>query len=238
MRDAWTASANFLAIDGGPHGFLNGGHAHADSLSVEVAVGGRPLFVDGGTLSYSADLASRNHFRCTAAHNTVVVDGASSSEIGGGAFQWGRIARTRTTRWESTPAFDLFDGWHDGYMRLEVPARHERMVLFVKGRYWLIRDRIISDGEHDVSVYFHCAPGIGATRDTSGSIRFVDLATHTARAQLWTFAPRGAFDVVDDSVSPRYGRRVPTTTCVFQLRTTSTDRSLVSSCRSERLRLE
>ena len=223
MRDAWTESANFLAIDGGPHGFLNGGHAHSDSLSVEVAVGGRALFVDGGTLSYSADLASRNHFRGTAAHNTVVVDGASSSEIGGGAFQWGRIARARTTRWESTPAFDLFDGWHDGYMRLDVPARHERMVLFVKGRYWLIRDRIVSDGEHDVSVYFHCAPAITATRDASGSIRFVDSVTHADRAQLWTFAPRGAFDVVDDSVSPRYGQRVAATTCVYRLRTTSTD---------------
>jgi len=97
------------------------------------------------------------------------------------------------------------------------------MVLFAKGRYWLVRDRIVSDGEHDVSVYFHCAPGIVATRDGSGSICFVDSLTHEDRARLWTFAPSGAFDIVEDSVSPRYGQRVAATTCVYKLRTTSTD---------------
>jgi hypothetical protein len=220
MRDGWTASGDFLAIDGGPHGFLNGGHAHADSLSIEVAVGGRPLFVDPGTFAYSVDLASRNHFRSTAAHNTVVIDGESSSELGNGAFQWGRVARTHTTRWESTPSFDLFEAWHDGFMRLPVPARHERTVLFVKGRYWVIRDRVVSDGSHNVSLYFHCAPNVRVTRDTDGSMHLVDSATRDASiTRLWTFGSNGAFNVVDDWVSPRYGQRVASSTCEFKLRT-------------------
>jgi len=220
MRDGWNASADFLTIDGGPHGFLNGGHAHADSLSIEVAVGGRPLFVDGGTFSYSVDLLSRNHFRSTAAHNTLVIDGASSSELGTGAFQWDRVARTHTTRWESTPTFDLFEGWHDGFMRLSVPARHERTLLFVKGRYWVVRDRVVSDGAHDVSICFHCASSVQATRDTDGSIRLGERSTQELIARLSTFASRGGvFELVDDSVSPRYGQRVAATTCVFKLRT-------------------
>jgi hypothetical protein len=220
MRDSWSESANVLVIDGGPHGFLNAGHAHADSLSIEVSVSGRPLFIDPGTLSYSADLANRNRFRGTAAHNTVVIDGLSSSEIGHGAFQWNLQAETRTTRWESTPAFDLFEGWHDGFMRLRAPARHERTVAFLHGQYWVIRDRIVSDGEHDVSVYFHCAPDVRADKHGDGSIRFVDTsAGKEVGAQLTTFASNGELTLRPDWISPRYGRRVAATTCEFKLRT-------------------
>ena len=39
-------SGNQVIADAGPHGFLNGGHAHADALSVVVSVRATPLFVD------------------------------------------------------------------------------------------------------------------------------------------------------------------------------------------------
>ena len=41
MRDGWTANANYLLFDCGPHGTMNCGHAHADALSFELAVNGQ-----------------------------------------------------------------------------------------------------------------------------------------------------------------------------------------------------
>ena len=37
LRDGWSPSATWALVDGGPHGSLNCGHAHADALAVEVA---------------------------------------------------------------------------------------------------------------------------------------------------------------------------------------------------------
>ena len=223
MRDDWSASSNFLAIDAGPHGFMNGGHAHADALSIDVVAHGRSIVTDPGTFCYSSDLATRNRFRSTAAHNTISIDGRSSSELGDGAFQWGRVASTQVTRWISTPSFDLFEGSHDGFMRLASPARHERTVLYLKGRYWVIRDRIVSEGDHDVAVYFHCAAGTDAISEADGSIRLGDRAAgDDLRVLLATFASNGQFQFAADSFSPRYGKRVDTTTCVFRMRSVGT----------------
>jgi hypothetical protein len=50
------------------------------------------VIVDPGTYCYHREPRWRNHFRSTAAHNTVVLDGADQSEMLG-PFMWGRRAR-------------------------------------------------------------------------------------------------------------------------------------------------
>ena len=37
LRDGWSPNATWALVDGGPHGSLNCGHAHADALALEVA---------------------------------------------------------------------------------------------------------------------------------------------------------------------------------------------------------
>ncbi|WP_259303622.1 heparinase II/III family protein [Thermomonas sp. S9] len=67
------------------------GHAHADTLSFELSLHGRRVLVNGGTSTYENN-AERQRQRGTAAHNTVVVDGADSSEVWA-AFRVARRAR-------------------------------------------------------------------------------------------------------------------------------------------------
>jgi len=50
-----SSRGDHLVIDGGVHGYLNGGHAHADALSLTLTVAGVPLLVDPGTGSYTFD---------------------------------------------------------------------------------------------------------------------------------------------------------------------------------------
>ncbi len=55
-------------------------HGHADCLSVVVGLGGREVLVDPGFFCYNGDPAWEVHFRKTAAHNTVVVDGRDQAQ--------------------------------------------------------------------------------------------------------------------------------------------------------------
>ena len=111
-------------LDTGPHGYLNGGHAHADALSITLTVAGRLLFVDPGTACYTIDPARRDRFRSTRLHNTLALDGRQQSEPDG-PFHWATAAADRGLAWCTTPGFDYVEGAHDGY----APATHRRAVL-------------------------------------------------------------------------------------------------------------
>jgi hypothetical protein len=68
-------------------------HAHADALSFQAWVAGKPVVVDPGTSTYEAG-ADRDADRGTAAHATVMVDGRDQFELWG-AFRTGPLPRVR-----------------------------------------------------------------------------------------------------------------------------------------------
>ena len=75
-------------VDHGPHGYLaTAAHAHADALSFELRLGGRPVFVDPGTYRYHGEAAWRDYFRSTVAHNTLELYGRDQARHGG-PFLW------------------------------------------------------------------------------------------------------------------------------------------------------
>ena len=148
-----TAEGDHLVFDAGHHGFLNGGHAHADALSVVLSVHGRPLLVDAGTGTYTMDPQLRDLFRSTAMHNTVVVNGRSQSEPRG-SFHWHTVANARATLWRSDRRFDYAEGRHDGYR----PIVHARSVLTVHGFGWLIIDHLLGHEEAVGDVFWHVHP--------------------------------------------------------------------------------
>jgi hypothetical protein len=158
MRTGWAPDAHQLIFDVGPLGGPgSGGHGHADLLSVQCAVFGEPCLVDPGTYSYSGDAASRDFFRGTVAHSTVVVDGEPQATPAG-AFQWRTRPRARLRQWHSTPEFDLADAEHGAYLHLSGGVTHRRRVLFVKdGGYWIVVDDVEGQGEHQVDLRFQCA---------------------------------------------------------------------------------
>ena len=171
MRD--DRNGFWALVDGGAHGALNCGHAHADALHLEVALDGRALLTDSGTFSYTGE--GREQFRATAAHNTVTVDGESSS-ITGGLFHWRHVARTTTHAWLALPGVDLWRGAHDGFTRLPDPAVHERSVLLVHDRYLVVLDVLIASREHRWTVHWQCAPGLAARRTDAASVQVSDEA--------------------------------------------------------------
>ena len=204
MRDDRDARANYAVVDCGPHGMMNCGHAHADALAMEVAARGRAMLVDAGTYTYVG--AERDEFRGSAAHNTVLVDGESQSVPGPTPFTWRHVARSRLGAWVAHPAFDFFEGSHDGYARLADPVRHERGVVFVKGGYWVVRDRVHGAGAHRVSARWLAAPGVAASAGDDGSV-VLRAPAEGVSLRMASFGGDGRARVEEGWVSSAFGAR-------------------------------
>ncbi|MGD0696119.1 MAG: alginate lyase family protein [Terriglobia bacterium] len=152
------ASPRRLVVVAGPQEGLSCGHAHADALSVQLAVNGREWLIDPGSGCYVGEKGQRHYFRGTAAHSTMRVDGLDQGEMGG-PFSWGSPLSARVDQWVSGKTFDLFSGSHTGYARLPQPVVHGRSVLGIKDRFWLVRDWARGTGEHQIDLSWHLAPG-------------------------------------------------------------------------------
>jgi Heparinase II/III-like protein/Heparinase II/III N-terminus len=204
-----SSRGDHLTIDAGPHGFLNGGHAHADALAVTLTVRGRPFLIDPGTGCYTIDPDVRDRFRSTQAHNTVTVDGRSQS-IPAGPFHWTTRATSSIVEWHAADHFDFFEGVHDGY----TPIVHRRTVLARPG-CWVVLDRLHGDGLHRADVHWHLEPAWQPTQWTGNAIR----ADHRDGGTVWILlldvAPeivRGAGNSELGWCAPAYGPVIPTAT--------------------------
>lgn len=109
------------------------GHGHADTLSFELSLYGRRLLVDAGTSRYDEG-PERLAQRGTAAHNTVIVDGADSSEVWR-SFRVARRAKPFGLRIEETNGSTSVECAHDGYRRLPGRVVHRRKWVFGLGRF-------------------------------------------------------------------------------------------------------
>lgn len=93
------------------------GHAHADNLSFECYVNGKPYLVDPGITTYEKNV-KRQKERSTINHNTITIDNKNSSDVWGG-FRVGRRA-VSTISYLTDKSIEAF---HDGYN-----VRHSRSI--------------------------------------------------------------------------------------------------------------
>src|SRR4051812_23119454 len=206
-----SADGDHLVIDGGPHGYQNGGHAHADALSLTLAVRRVPLLIDPGTACYTTDPIVRDRMRSTALHNTLVLDGRSQS-IPDGPFHWSHVANGSVHRWRSCPEFDYFDGGHDGYR----PVDHRRRVLVLHGDLVVVSDLVAGSGIRTAAVHWHLDPRWSA----KPRARAAELTrTNDGGDRVGLFVADGIVEAVSGDretglgwCSPAYGRIEPTTT--------------------------
>ncbi len=201
MRDGFNDTDNVLIVDCGEVGSLAGGHGHADALSIEVALHGRTLLVDSGTYTYHESRELRDYFRSSMAHNTLVVDNASSSEPGN-TFNWKTQAKTQVKTWIQEDRFDLFEGSHNGYERLQAAATHTRSILFLKNDYWIMRDVVETCGRHEYSLNFHYAHDIKPGASENG--KWVGDENH----RIFTFGDNGSWQQKESWISTNHGNKI------------------------------
>ena len=156
-------------------------HAHADMLTYELTCGGERTVVDSGVYEYKAG-PWRDYFRSTRAHNTVEVAGENQSEVWS-SFRVGRRARPGPVTWKQGDDWVLVQAEHDGYRRLSVPVTHQRTMLYMRERFWLVADQLWGNGQTTADNHVHLNPGL--------SLELIQPSTwqiKNSRAPLWLTA--------------------------------------------------
>ncbi len=199
-----------LIINVGSQGGSSNGHGHADALSICLQSQGHALLIDPGTFEYVGGGSERDLFRSTAAHNTLLVDGASQSAPAG-PFSWKQVAHAKAEQWITGKTFDLFVGSHDSYRRLASPVVHRRWVVSLKSGPFLVRDFACGSGKHRLDISWRLGPEMRLRAEHVFGVKGKSggLAVLCADKHGW------AEEVRKDVWSPVYGRKEPITVINF-----------------------
>jgi uncharacterized heparinase superfamily protein len=185
------------------------GHAHADTLSFEASLFGQRLFVNSGTSIYGTG-SERLRQRGTAAHNTVVVDGANSSDVWSG-FRVGARASPFDVRADQRSDALILEGSHDGYKRLAgAPIHTRRWELRSSSMH--VSDKL-SDSRHTAEARYHLHPDVQLAFDSNQTGEFI---LKDGKHVRWT-AEGGPARAEKTTWHPEFGKSIDNTCLVLPL---------------------
>jgi hypothetical protein len=151
-RSGYDSMAHWSFFDIGPWG---SGHQHNDKLHLSVAAFGKDFLVDAGRYAYTGAVARkfRPYALSSKGHNLVVIDN-KVQEAGPRLAEEPVAANTV----KITSAFDFSSSSFDAYNGLEGEARHIRSLFYVRGAFWVVADKIITDQPRSISTLWHWHP--------------------------------------------------------------------------------
>jgi hypothetical protein len=158
-RSGFDAEAHWSFFDIGPWG---SGHQHNDKLHISVSAYGRDLLVDAGRFAYTGAVAEkfRSYARSTAGHNTLLID-HKGQEAGPTHAQepLGKSAFKISDR------IDYSSSSIERFIDIEGEAKHFRSIIYVRGEFWVVVDRIITDRPRTVDALWHWHPDNNVVQD-------------------------------------------------------------------------
>jgi uncharacterized heparinase superfamily protein len=129
------------------------GHAHADSLSFELAIKGQRVIVNSGTGEYGLS-DERLRQRGTSAHSTIELDGKSSSEVWSG-FRVAQRARVTDVEIIDVDKKLEFSAVHNGYTRIASKPLHKRKWKVNDGCLEIVDEVTGSQNSVQLRYYLH-----------------------------------------------------------------------------------
>jgi len=170
MRD----KDNYMIISNGKNGQNgNGGHAHNDKLSFELSVNGADVIVDPGTYVYTSEPVSRNRFRSTGSHNTIMINDEEQNPFQANLlFILPDNTKAVCKQWHENESEVLFAGEHYGYQRLKNRCVHERSILYRENdREYIFEDRLSGTDRAGLKLSLHFAPDFFLQRLSQRDLR-------------------------------------------------------------------
>lgn len=134
-------------------GSLRERFSQIDMLHLDVWWRGQNVLVDGGSYQYNAAPQWHQHFMRTASHNTVTIDGRDQM-LHYRQFKVLYWTKARLLQFSNCGDWSLCAGEHYGYRRHAGGCVHRRSVLFVKDDVWIVVDRVLGTGEHDLRLHW------------------------------------------------------------------------------------
>ncbi|MCU6712027.1 heparinase II/III family protein [Paenibacillus sp. J5C_2022] len=148
MRTGWTDDALYMHVNNN-----HGVHAHSDLLSVIAYAYGQPLLIDPGRFTYSTASPIVQWLRLSPeAHNTIEINDSNGNAS----------LKKQVDAWASNGNYDFFEGNHEAYPGFN----HQRSVLFINSKYWIVSDYITSNaGTNKYEQTWHLLPDANVTLD-------------------------------------------------------------------------
>jgi uncharacterized heparinase superfamily protein len=159
-----------LTFDRGPFSACScKNHGHCDALSFELYANGTPLIIDPGVYFPENDTVGwTRHFRSTAAHNTLTIDGRDQSELsdlcdvnGCARTQW---LHEEISAQELTVSGECMPYWSD-------EIAHRRTIVLLDDHTIRIFDDVKGTGKHQLDWTFQFAPELDVYVDRLGQLR-------------------------------------------------------------------
>jgi hypothetical protein len=164
-RSGYDSNAHWSFFDIGPWG---SGHQHNDQLHISVAAYGRDLLVDAGRFAYTGEVASkfRPYATGSTGHNLVLIDG-------NGQQPGPTLAKSPLddSHIKIAPSFDYATNTFNVFKNVQGSASHTRALMYVRGAFWVVVDRIRTDKPRKVETLWHWHPDCIVSRGEDGVIK-------------------------------------------------------------------
>lgn len=152
MRNSYKPFAQWAFFDIGPWGT---GHQHNDKLHLSVFANGHDFLVDSGRFAYDGELAEkfREYALNSASHNVILIDGQ-------GQAPGPRLAVEPLSNKHCNITEDFDHAWHisEEYKNIDGICSHLRSLLYVRGQFWVVVDKITTDRPRTVEILWHWHP--------------------------------------------------------------------------------
>jgi hypothetical protein len=170
--------------------------------------GGRDLLLDPGTYLYSEGDGWRRHFRGSAAHSCVVIDGRDQADVGSERFGIGPVAPAAWRFFAGDAGSAAFEAEHPAHGE----PRVRRRAVWVRGGTLLLCDEVLGSGRHDLEVWLQLPASSGSAEGVSTLLRLPEGERLRVRGLAGVTAlrlerPDPGAGPAPGWYSPRYGVR-------------------------------
>jgi len=139
FRNGWNNKSTVMILKAGPPAEF---HAQPDNGTFELWVKGRNFTPDTGCYIYSGDAEvtkMRNWYRQTRVHSTLTLDNQNMV-----------ITKAQENKWKTDKKLDILTYNNPSYTDLD----HQRSVLFIDQKYFLVIDKAIGKAIGNLGVHF------------------------------------------------------------------------------------
>ncbi|WP_223669258.1 alginate lyase family protein [Kangiella shandongensis] len=184
------------------------GHSHAETLSFELSVRGKRVFVNSGISQYGND-AKRQLQRATKSHNTLIPNNSNSSQVWGGF----RVAKASKVEQVSVNSEEsVIDCTIRGFWDLNRKGNSHNRRFSMHEDGFSIYDKISEDGLSCV-VIFKLHPDIKVLKNSEDSV----LLSVDEHAEISMSTEGGKIKIIDSTWYPSFGHEVPTKTVLINV---------------------
>ncbi|MCX2477013.1 heparinase II/III family protein [Pedobacter sp. MC2016-05] len=161
FRNGWDMKSTVMVLKASPPGEF---HAQPDNGTFELWVKGRDFTPDAGVFVYSGDEEvnkMREEFRQTKFHSTLTLDDQNMV-----------ITKAKQNKWVTDKMMDILTYTNPSYADLN----HQRSILFIDQKYFLIIDNAIGKATGKLDVRFHLKEDAEPVYDVTKNLVYTTYA--------------------------------------------------------------